>query len=1071
MAEFEFDVFLSHNSSDKPLVRELSQCLADAGLKVWLDEDQLIPGRDWQPLLIEGINCSATGAVLVSNDGLGPWANQEMQILLNQAVVESGKAVIPVLLPGAPQKPALPPFLLNRTWVDLRGGYTEKNIGHLIWGITGKKPDALSRKMDATQEAPTTPVELWPEPPTAQPNSNCYHQLQQLHARHELPTGEQRKTLWQAVKQNRPASLQQWQLANLARWSTPEYREVEELFTPLQVNVRVREDEDAPAEKQQLPFDTLTEAMAAVFEQQLAQAAVIFAPPGGGKSTLLRHYQLTQAQDLVEHGRLLFYAQLRDYHPATGVEKPALAWLESQWRKETHEAPPLAAFLQQGSLTLLLDGLNEIPRRSDEEYRARVAEWRELIDEIEHRHPGVRLLFACRPLDYSQRLDAGRHTRLPEIEIQAMEPGRIKAFIEKRFPSKIAAQLWGQLRDSPSLALYGSPYYLNLLLGQVDPKAERVTIPQNRADLFSGMVRERLRRECHRGNPRFKNPALLAEWEQTTILNDRSRGNRLPDETPFFAALAALAFHIQDDADSNERWGTRRRGKARRAMETALERELPADDYLEAACDLGLFEDDAAQAGDIRFIHQQIQEYFAAWVLMEQDDLDRLHLPWTGEELGADATEALLAQGGDDDLPELTNSGWEESALIAAGLSDHPGAFIRALMPANLALAGRCAAQAGAAIDERVRSELQQALIERSQHPQADLRARIEAARALGELGDPRLQAHRGESGGELLLPEFVTIEGGEVTIGGDTEGDPDEQFPKELTLAPFELARHPVTQAEFAHFVRAGGYREDAWWPGRALAWRNGEIGQEALQEQARGNRQTILDALGREASPEQIRDRFNLSLANARWWQERIAADNEAFDAWLTESYPPPDGPFTEPAYWRSPSWSNPAQPVVGICWYEARAYCLWLNTRLDVDHYRLPSEAEWEAAGRQGGEWRRYPWPGPFDPLKANTAETRLGVTTPVGVFPEGATPVTGLLDLAGNVWEWTTTPWFEGGEWQPALGSNDGPPDGRRVVRGGSWYYVRGRARLGYRVHCDPDLRLGDLGFRLCRASPI
>jgi formylglycine-generating enzyme required for sulfatase activity len=172
-----------------------------------------------------------------------------------------------------------------------------------------------------------------------------------------------------------------------------------------------------------------------------------------------------------------------------------------------------------------------------------------------------------------------------------------------------------------------------------------------------------------------------------------------------------------------------------------------------------------------------------------------------------------------------------------------------------------------------------------------------------------------------------------------------------------------------------------------------------------------------------------------------------------------------------WRSLTWSNPAQPVVGVCWYEAQAYCLWMNAMLDSDRYRLPSEAEWEAAGRGRGTWRRYAWPGDFDPLRANTAETRLAVTTPVGVFPDGATPETGLLDLCGNVWEWTATPWSEGEAWEPSLGSADGAPQARRVVRGGSWNNTQGNARLGYRNNNDPDKRNNNLGFRVCRASHI
>ncbi len=1076
MADFEFDVFLSHNSSDKPLVKELKQRLAEKGLKSWLDEDELQPGIEWQPSLEEGISSSKSVAVLIAKDGLGPWQRAEMQAALQQAVNDK-RPIIATLLPGCPQEPKLPSFLSIRTWVDLRGGFTEAGIAKLVWGITGEKPEGFTEPGETPPSLPATPAELWPVTTTASTPgaTDCYAQLQEIVARGELPKGEERKRLWQAVKQNRPSSFRDWQLAALARWCAPEYLEVEERFTPLQVNVRVRESAEAPAEKQQLAFDTLAEAMNAVFEEHMASASVIFAPPGGGKSTLLRHHQLNEAQRLADGERLVFYVQLRDYRPEKlrrqdEETNPALVWLESEWRKETVNAPALREFIDQGSLTLLFDGLNEIPRRSDDEYWERVAEWRELIDDVE-RYPGVRLLFACRPLDYSQRLDAGRHTRLPEIEVQPMEPERIKAFIDKRFDDRIATQVWDQLEAHPSLELYSSPYYLNLLLGQIDTEADDITIPQNRAGLFSGMVRKCLWRECQiKQNRRFEDTELLGKHDRMTILNEKSSGAWLPDEAPFFKGLSALAFHIQDASGSHDRWGKLRRQQACEAMERAFKQQLPVSTYLDAGCDLGFFEDDVAQAGDIRFIHQQMQEYFAAWVLAEQPDVGKLAVPWKNADL-AESTTVLLAQGGDDYLPELPTTGWEESALMAASLCEDPDAFIEGLMPVNLALAGRCAAQAGMTISDALRRTLQAALIERSQHPDADLRARIAAAKALGELGDPRLESPAVRSGVKVLLPEFASIPGGDYNVGGDPEGYQREQPPQHVTLHDYELAIHPVTNAEFACFVQAGGYGDDAWWPGRGLAWRNGEIGQEGTQQQVRNDRQIILDALGSDATAEAIRDRFKLSLASAKWWQERISTNDETFDDWLKQAYPPPRGPFTKPRFWRSLTWGNPSQPVVGICWYEAQAYSLWLNATLDTDRYRLPSEAEWEAAGRGRGEWRRYAWSGDFDALRANTAETRLGVTTPVGVFPEGATPDTGLLDLCGNVWEWTVTPWAEGDAWDPTQGAVDGEPDGRRVVRGGSWDNAQDDARLGCRHYFDPDYRYYNLGFRLCRASPI
>ena len=384
---------------------------------------------------------------------------------------------------------------------------------------------------------------------------------------------------------------------------------------------------------------------------------------------------------------------------------------------------------------------------------------------------------------------------------------------------------------------------------------------------------------------------------------------------------------------------------------------------------------------------------------------------------------------------------------MAASLCEEPDELIRALIPANLALAGRCAAQTGLSISAAVRSELQASLLARSQDSEADLRARIAAGKALGELGDPRLEPPATRTRVKLLLPAFASIAGGEYTIGGDPEGYSDEHPARRVTLADFELAVHPVTNAEFACFVEAGGYRDDSFWPGSALDWRNGQIGQEATQRVIRDNRRVILDALGAEPSAEAIRERYKWSLSNARWWHERISASDEDFEAWLPQVYPPPTGPYTQPAFWRSLSSSNPAQPVVGVCWYEARAYCLWLNAVLATGRHRLPSEAEWEAAGRGRGEWRRYAWPGDFDPLRANTDETRLGISTPVGVFPEGATPDSGLLDLCGNVWEWTATPWLEGEAWAPTAGVMDGAPDARRVVRGGAWGNTRVLARVG------------------------
>jgi nucleotide-binding universal stress UspA family protein len=138
-----FDVFLSHNSKDKPTVRQLGDELKKRGLTVWLDEWELVPGRPWQEALEGIVRTTSAAAVLVGSDGIGPWQDREMRGCLSE-FVDRGLSVIPVLLPGAPSKPDLPMFLKQFTWVDLRGGLTNEGLDRIQWGITGKKPGPWS---------------------------------------------------------------------------------------------------------------------------------------------------------------------------------------------------------------------------------------------------------------------------------------------------------------------------------------------------------------------------------------------------------------------------------------------------------------------------------------------------------------------------------------------------------------------------------------------------------------------------------------------------------------------------------------------------------------------------------------------------------------------------------------------------------------------------------------------------------------------------------------------------------------------------------------------------------------
>ena len=136
----DFDVFLCHNSEDKPLVETIGEALERSGLNPWLDKWNLPPGRMFQEEIGSVLPSIKSVAVFVGPSGIGPWEQMELRTAISQ-FVKRKLPVIPVLLPGVVKAPELPLFLQEFTWVRFATGADDAEaLDNLRWGITGERP-------------------------------------------------------------------------------------------------------------------------------------------------------------------------------------------------------------------------------------------------------------------------------------------------------------------------------------------------------------------------------------------------------------------------------------------------------------------------------------------------------------------------------------------------------------------------------------------------------------------------------------------------------------------------------------------------------------------------------------------------------------------------------------------------------------------------------------------------------------------------------------------------------------------------------------------------------------------
>jgi len=257
------------------------------------------------------------------------------------------------------------------------------------------------------------------------------------------------------------------------------------------------------------------------------------------------------------------------------------------------------------------------------------------------------------------------------------------------------------------------------------------------------------------------------------------------------------------------------------------------------------------------------------------------------------------------------------------------------------------------------------------------------------------------------LAPELALIPAGEFLMGSD-DAEEDERPVHRVHLDDFFLGVQPVTNAEYARFVRDTGHRSPAVYE---------------------------LPIVVKAGGPD--RERTFRQVGMPYVWE---------------------DG---------HPQADRADHPVTLVRYDDAAAYCAWLSA-VTGKAFRLPTEAEWEKAARGGAESKRYPWGDRLDRNMSNflvdPALKATHGTTPCRSYP--ANPY-GLFDMAGNVWEWVYD-WYDARYYTTAGARNPtGPPLGHlRLVRGGSWLVADVRMlSCSHRHKVPPDTYSYAIGFRI------
>jgi len=819
------------------------------------------------------------------------------------------------------------------------------------------------------------------------------------------------------------------------------------------------------------PSRLVTAIEAAILYRKL----VLIGEPGAGKTTFIHNliYNLA-AQDwrsfanwpLSERDLIPVLVTLRDFaHWLIGLpaEKPqgVRALLEYikydlSIRALDFFALHLGSAFDNGKAILFLDGLDEIPADT-----STFKQILKIINQFASRYPGVRMVVTCRTLFYR-----GSSEDLPlhdwnEFELALLDDEHIRQFVKDWFEQVSVA------RNKPR----GTYERLEEgLLKDIFERRDLRRLASNPLLLTVMVIVHMSDGESPGARAKLYNRAtdiLLWHWEQ----EKRKEYDDMPtlkqllveagrDRSDLQIRLTKLAFEAHElmavRGGSDEVGVISEKALLDELRQLHPKRSLDWAEkiILEIQMRTGLLSRQVG--GGFVFTHRTFQEYFAGIHLARQKNFASKALDYAAED--AWRAVVLLATG---HLVYLIQE-YEKPYLLLDLLCPQQK-DVQAIDGQRVWLAGEILLEMGV---ERLRDQRNGAYLVDRIHQQLAilleegrfrLQERAKVADILGQLGDPRFDPKtcflpgRFHNAPERFLG-FIHIPAGEFMMGSCHDGNSyawsDECPEHPLSLSEYWIARYAVTNAQYRCFLEAGGYSLHQYWLPAGISWLKGG------------------DA--------------DLGLVGS-------FVDKDTVLQWICKRT---KEKRSQPFFWDDPLRNLPTQPVVGVTWHEAMAYCAWLEEKLVVIarerlkhtsqddatgfwtrlaeaqlHVCLPSEAEWEKAAR--GILKEVPY---SRKKFANVGGVIKNVCA-VGCFPESASPY-GAMDMIGNVWEWTRSRWGSDPTYpdyrypyQNLDGRESLYEDDLRVLRGGSWKDFPARARATFRNWNFPPNFNVDLGFRI------